>query len=113
MNNYQKYRGKCKQLSEEAIAKDPSLTLIRGHYYCPIWNSKEAHWWTIDKDGVINDPSKLQFPSAGLGEYIPFRGFIECANCSKEVEEGEASIDGSYGFCSGRCYGQFVGVFAG
>ena len=34
---YTKFRGKCKQMSEEAVAADPTLRLVRGHYFCPFW----------------------------------------------------------------------------
>jgi hypothetical protein len=108
--NYELYRGRCKELSEAAIAADPTLTLVRGHYYCPIWNSEEQHWWTVAQDGTINDPSKLQFPSAGLGVYTPFSGYISCSECGKDVLEENASIDGRYAFCSYKCHGRFIGV---
>lgn len=111
MDDYEKYRGKCRELSEAEIAKDSSLTLVRGHYFCPIWNSLEQHWWTVDKDGKINDPSRLQFPSKGFGIYEPFDGNVECAECGKVVKEEDASIDGRYTFCSYKCHGRFVGVF--
>lgn len=50
MSDYLKFRGKCKELSEAACAEDPSLALVRGHYYCPIWNVTEPHWWTVRPD---------------------------------------------------------------
>lgn len=109
--NYLKYRGKCREMSEEAVSKDPTLTLVRGHYYCPIWNSNEAHWWTVRDDGTIYDPTKDQFPSAGLGTYTTFNGIIECAQCGKEVLEKDARGEGNYGFCSYECHGRFIGVF--
>lgn len=34
-SDYAKYRGKCKEMSEEAVAQDPSLRLVRGYYHCP------------------------------------------------------------------------------
>lgn len=46
ISDYMKYRGKCKELCEQAIKDDTTLTLIRGHYFCPIWNKDEPHWWT-------------------------------------------------------------------
>lgn len=46
-SDYLKFRGKCKELSEEACRKDSTLTLVRGHYFCPFWNTEEPHWWTI------------------------------------------------------------------
>ena len=80
-------RGKCKELSEDAIKKDPSLTLVRGYYYCPLWNRKEQHWWTIRKDGSIYDPTAAQFPSQGMGTYTPFDGRIACAECENRLSE--------------------------
>jgi hypothetical protein len=110
-DNYLKYRGRCKELSEEACFQDPTLTLVRGHYYCPFWNREMAHWWTTKPDGTIHDPSKLQFPSAGLGFYTPFNGIISCSNCGKDVKEEEASFDSNYAFCSNLCHGRFVGIY--
>lgn len=107
---YTLYRGKCKEFCDKAIIKDPTLTLVRGHYYCPIWNSLEQHWWTIRSDGSIYDPTKLQFPSSGLGEYIPFSGIYECSQCGKELKEEEAQFDSNYVFCSYACHGRFVGL---
>ena len=111
MTDYEKYRGKCKEMCDALCATDPSLTLVRGHYFCPIWNRDEPHWWTVTPQGVIVDPTKDQFPSRGLGVYTPFDGLIACSNCGKQVKEEDADIDGNYAFCSYNCHGQFVGVF--
>jgi hypothetical protein len=112
MNNYIKFRGKCKELCEEACKTDSTLTLVRGHYWCPIWNSMEQHWWTIRKDGTIYDPTCKQFPSEGNGTYIPFDGIVGCSECGKEMKEEEVNCsDGNYAFCSYSCYGRFVGVY--
>jgi hypothetical protein len=108
-SNYAKYRGKCKGASESAVKEAPSLTLVRGHYICPFWGS-QPHWWTVRPDGSVYDPTALQFPSAGTGEYIPFDGIVTCSECSKRLPEEEATIQGNYCFCSGTCYGKFVGV---
>jgi hypothetical protein len=110
-SDYEIYRGKCLEFSEKAVAEDPTLTLVRGHYYCPIWNSEEAHWWTVRPDGTIYDPTAKQFPSKGMGLYTPFNGVIKCEECGVAVKEEEAyGIDTNYRFCSGICYGRFVGV---
>ena len=108
---YRKFRGRCKELSEEACKADPLLTLVRGHYFCPIWNTEEPHWWTVRQDGTIYDPTKEQFPSKGMGFYTPFNGTVSCAECGKALPEEEADIDGNYAFCSNRCHCRFVGVF--
>lgn len=108
--DYQRFRGKCKEMSEAAVAADPTLTLVRGHYICPIWG-EQAHWWCVRPDGTVLDPTALQFPSKGIGEYIPFDGFLECAECGKRIKESDADIEGNYAFCSYACHGRFVGVF--
>lgn len=110
-SGYLRYRGRCKEMCEEAIAADPTLRLVRGHYFCPIWNTEEQHWWTVRADGSIYDPSAKQFPSKGLGVYTEFDGTIPCANCGTEIEESKARIESRYAFCSYECHGHFVGVF--
>lgn len=110
-NDYRQFRGRCKELVEAAISEDPTLTAVRGHYFCPIWNSNEPHWWAVAPDGTIVDPSARQFPSNGMGIYEPFSGLVECAQCGNEIKEDEADIHGNYAFCSGWCHGRFVGVF--
>ncbi len=105
-----KYRGKCKEMCEAAVAEDPSLTLVRGHYYCPMWNRKEEHWWTVRTDGTIHDPTALQFPSAGLGKYTEFNGTLPCAECGKLIKENEAHSIGNYMCCSDACCMKLVGL---
>jgi hypothetical protein len=109
---YRLYRGRCKELSQAACVLDPTLKLVRGHYACPIWNTVEPHWWCTRPDGSIHDPSKDQFPSKGMGHYKPFDGYVECAECGKGMSENAVEFsDSNFAFCSGRCYGRFVGVF--
>lgn len=109
MTDYMQYRGRCKELSEQAVSVDPSLRLVRGYYHCPIWG-RQDHWWAVRQDGTIHDPSARQFPSKGIGEYEEFSGIFECANCGKEIEEADAIPYGCYAFCSSECVGAFVGV---
>ena len=112
VSDYNKYRGRCKEMCDEAIKTDLTLTLVRGHYYCPIWDRDEEHWWTVRADGSIYDPTVLQFPSKGLGVYTPFNGTVESAQCGKEMKERDVErAEGRYAFCSYRCHGRFVGVF--
>lgn len=110
-DNYIKYRGKCRQFSKKAVEEDPTLTLVRGYYYCPIWGVREPHWWTVRQDGTIYDPTCLQFPSEGHGEYEVFDGFFECEECGKRVREEDGHVAGSHFVCSNECYGRFVGVY--
>jgi hypothetical protein len=108
--DYLKFRGKCKELSEQAVKEDPTLRLVRGHYFCAVWNSNEPHWWTVREDGTVYDPSKAQFPCNGMGIYEEFDGIVPCAECGKEVEEKDAKLTGNYGFCSNACAMRFVGL---
>ena len=109
-NDYQKYRGKCKEMSEAIVASDAALELVRGHYLCPVWG-EQAHWWVKKPDGTIIDPTKDQFPSKGCGQYVEFDGNLECSNCGKPMKEEDADIEGRYAFCSYECHGRFVGAF--
>ena len=108
-NDYLKYRRKCLQFCQKAVAENPDLTLVRGYYHCPIFG-KQQHWWTVDKGGNIYDPTALQFPSKGTGVYEPFGGFVNCAECDKAMAEEEADFEGRYAFCSTACHMRFVGL---
>lgn len=108
--NYIKYRGKCKPMSEALVALNPGWRLVRGHYFCPLWSRNEPHWWCVDEDGKIHDPTKLQFPSAGLGIYEEFDGMCECAECGTSVHENDGTPYGNYMFCSTPCAMRFVGL---
>lgn len=110
MSDYMKYRGRCREFSERACLEDPTLTLVRGHYYCPVWNSNEQHWWCKKPDGTIVDPTKNQFPSKGLGTYTEFNGMITCSECGREMREEDARFDSNYAFCSDFCNMKFVGL---
>lgn len=108
--NYMKYRGKCKQYTDKAVALFPVLKQVRGYYHCPLWG-KQEHWWCVRPDGSIFDPTCKQFPFGGkAGTYEEFNGLVECANCGVHVVEEEAQSYGTYVFCSGGCICRFVGV---
>lgn len=107
--NYE-LRGKCKEMSEALVKADPSLRLVRGHYWCPIWNSNEQHWWCEDQAGNVVDPTKDQFPSAGMGDYVEFNGMCCCEQCGKQIHEDDAIGCGNYPVCSVECGRALVGV---
>ena len=109
MSDYQKYRGKCKPAVEAAVADDPTLTAVRGHYICPMWG-KQAHWWCERLDGSVFDPTVDQFPEPHIGDYVPFDGFLECDQCGRRVHEDEAHFNGRYGYCSYGCAMLAVGL---
>lgn len=108
---YVAFAGKCRAMSEAAVAADPTLRLVRGWYHCPLWG-KRGHWWAVRPDGAIVDPTVTQFPTAGAGaEYEEHLGLVDCDECGKQgVPEAEAITMSNYAFCSSRCAGRFVGV---
>jgi len=110
--DYHEFRGRCRELCALAIATDPSLRLVRGHYWEGLWPSdpEQPHWWCVKPDGTIVDPSARQFPSNGAGEYVEFTGFLPCAQCGTVVHENDAVINGNYGFCTTRCACEYVGI---
>lgn len=110
MSDYLKYRGKCKEMAVELADSDSTLSLVRGHYFCPVWNSEEPHWWCTKPDGTIVDPSANQFGSKGAGIYTPFNGKCKCSQCGKDIAEEDASFHGNYIFCSTSCNMRFVGL---
>lgn len=109
-DDYLKYRGKCKEMSEALVAADPTLRLVRGYYYDLAWG-EQPHWWTERPDGTVVDPTKDQFPTKGTGHYCKFSGKLTCSECGQEMTEDKADVDGKYAFCSYECHGRFVGAF--
>ena len=57
-SDYLKYRGKCKEMSEALVANNPALRLVRGHYWCPIWNTM-----------VTREPNNLGLAEELLNKY--------------------------------------------
>ena len=90
----------CAEVTLQMQEVFPELTRVRGHYYCGVWGRRE-HWWLVDTEDVIIDPTAAQFPSQGTGEYEPHKeGAPEpsgkCMNC------GEYAFN-SAGACSPEC----------
>jgi len=103
-------RGKCKELAEK-LAEEKGYRLVCGYYYEPHWSKKEQHWWCVDDQGNIHDPTKEQFPSKGIKEfYEEFNGFVECKNCGETIKEENAIMQGRFPVCSGQCALRLVGL---
>ena len=109
-SNYAKYRGKCKEYVDAAIKENPTLQAVRGFYHCPIWGEQQ-HWWCMQKDGTIYDPTVKQFPTAGVGAvYEEFDGNCTCEECGKKFPEKQAVMAGRYPTCSNKCALKLVGL---
>lgn len=104
-DNVTKTYGQCAEVTQQMADAFPELTRVRGHYYCIVWGER-AHWWLVDSDGTIVDPTADQFPTKGTGHYEPWvEGSAEptgmCPNC------GEYCYDGDY-LCSKDCEVAYV-----
>jgi hypothetical protein len=102
--------GNCKEITMEMNKVFPELKLVRGHYYCLSWGERE-HWWLVDKDNNIIDPTAKQFPSKGRGEYIEWDKNQEepigiCLNCGNHVYKD--TYFGSSQICSKNCEISFI-----
>lgn len=109
MTDYEKYRGKCLEYAEALVMDYPDLILVRGHYYDSMWGEQE-HWWTETSSGIVVDPTALQFPSKGRGDYVQFNGVCYCEVCGKAKPEEEMFFMSRYPVCSDLCARVLVGV---
>ena len=97
--------GQCAKVTIDMAEAFPELKRVRGHYDCPIWGRRD-HWWLVDPDGNVVDPTVSQFPSGGFGEYVLWvEGSPEptgkCPNCGNECFNGD-------GVCSNKCYQEYL-----
>ena len=95
--------GKCHTIAKLMQSKFTELRMARGHYYCPIWGQRE-HWWLIDPQNKIVDPTAQQFPSKGTGAYVQWKGpepTGKCPNCGQYVYNGDQ-------ICSKKCELAFI-----
>lgn len=104
-------RGTCERAAKELAASTPGLRVARGWYLDAAWGDQE-HWWCVDADGVIHDPTVEQFPTGhipALRSYQEYDGSHPCAGCGIRVQEK----DSVSGFCCGPCYGATIGLPVG
>lgn len=97
--------GNCYSFSVKMQEVFPELTLVRGHYYCPVWGERQ-HWWLTDPDGDVVDPTAAQFPSTGIGHYEPWdenqpEPTGKCPNCGGLVYDGGTC-------CSENCHIEYT-----
>lgn len=102
--DYAKYRGKCKEACEALADAHPDYRIVRGWYDCPL-SVRQEHWWCVDQDGTVVDPTRKQFLSKGVGEYIEYKGILPCSQCGKDMAESDIhSTSGKFAFCSYECH---------
>lgn len=92
--------GYCKPVCQEMNKVFPELKLVRGHYYDASWGER-MHWWLVDPDGNIIDPTAIQFPSKGKGVYIPWdesqpEPTGKCRQCGEYTYNGQNIHDACF-----------------
>ena len=104
-------RGQCREIVDLMVKAFPELTIVRGHYWCPLTNTDRGHFWCIDPKGIVVDPTQSQFPSQGLGYYTPLSALAKepvgrCLNCGEYIyeEDGDPSV---FYVCSEECSDAF------
>ena len=107
--NYAEAFGACAQATLLMQKEFPELRRVRGHYYCYVWGER-GHWWLVDPDGKVIDPTAMQFPSQGKGEYVEWVEGAEepvgkCLNCGEVVYASKAP---SHNFCTLACDTAYV-----
>jgi hypothetical protein len=89
--------GRCKEVTLAMISEFPELNRVRGFYDCCIWGRRE-HWWLVDPNNEIIDPTVDQFPSKGISPYVPW-------DESKEEPTGRCLYCGDYAYRNRNCCG--------
>lgn len=105
--------GACASITRKMWEAFPfELRRVRGFYYCTFWGRRE-HWWLVDLNNNVVDPTASQFPSNGMGTYEELTDeevekccpVGKCPNCGNELYK-----DNEYGteFCNEDCANSYV-----
>lgn len=84
--------GKCREVCDEMLKHFPELKLVGGYIYDASWGQR-GHWWLVDEQGTIIDPTLIQFPCPSgiydaFGEDNPQPTGM-CPNCGEYCYDGE------------------------
>lgn len=66
--------GTCRETCRDMVGAFPELKRVYGHYYCFVWGER-THFWCVDPEGAIVDPTSSQFPSRGVCGYVMDREY--------------------------------------
>ena len=110
--NFREAYGQCKKYTDLMAAAFPNLKVRAGYYHCYVWG-KRQHWWLETENGIVIDPTAMQFPSEGTCEYE----FVEegerpigrCINCGGDVFKGSPCRE----LCSKSCEKEALAYLSG
>jgi len=90
--------GQCSEITKKMEEEFPELIRVRGHFMCVHWGLR-SHWWLIDPDGEIIDPTVVQFPThqQGLMQDPPTAHY-------EPWDESREEPTGKYPNCGDYCY---------
>ena len=61
--------GQCYETAQSMAKAFPELRVVYGTYECYTWGSR-SHFWCVDSEFHVVDPTETQFPSCGFGSYV-------------------------------------------
>ena len=100
LDQFENSYGQCQRVVAEMKKAFPELKIVSGWYHCCFWGERQ-HWWLVDEDGSIVDPTVSQFPSKGMGDYEPYDGRPlptgKCMNCGDYIYTGRDVCSDSCG----------------
>lgn len=103
--------GKCRQASLAMQQAFPELRTVRGHVETN-WG-RRAHWWLVDAEDNIVDPTVLQFDV--IFSYDPWEPGDEvcvgkCMECGEHIWKSTDNLDNvrKETFCSEDCCTSFT-----
>ena len=63
----------CMTFTRRFAEQFSDLKRVCGFYYAPNFAASHGeHWWLVDQQGAVVDPTADQFASAGTGHYVPY-----------------------------------------
>lgn len=93
--------GNCAEAVKAIVAAFPQLKKVRGQVICPHPWGERDHWWAVDPEGGIIDPTKRQFPL--VIKYIPWDESKGEPPRRRTCPDCGESHHGPDEFCSDRC----------
>jgi len=108
-------RNQCHMATAQMVEKFPELWRRRGYYIDVLWGRRH-HWWCVDPQGAIVDPTAHQFPGCGQGDYEALDESAvmpigKCLECGGLVYESQGHSDPQ--FCNAKCRAAFARSLTG
>lgn len=109
-STYAQCYGQCQTAVTAMHKAFPELRIAKGHVYTS-WGMR-AHWWLVNKDDEIIDPTARQFPALfGYEEWKPGDELRvgKCVNCGEEIYRAVQSLDDvkQESICSATCHAAY------